>query len=607
MSQRIRELEDALALLQSQISKETHPLLREELLYVKDLPEKRPSAEPDAPEDPLAGDPVDAFGTLTIDDSGESIYFGATAGSEAIAKPEIPTVTAHTMPVLLNSLAAMFPVGSQCPVGHETFGKAMDMLLSYLPSRSLALSLCETFVAQASWLLQPVKQDELIQDILTPIYIAKEERENAQSAFALHLSPHKLSTIFSVFALAILGDLTLPAFNEEGDRYHHCARAALALRSVFDSPKLDRKIRDSPLPPMMMNENNINGIMRDGYVSIARAIVLLFLHKNYFARALIDYPADPLRSPYATSFSVAARCSSAVIQSSSGHIRRFPELCMRSFTLWSTLFSAAMVSGLIVTRAPSSSMAPAAFSDLVLAVELFESLAKLSERVRTGMDILHKLQEKASSLLKQHHGSGPTSHISQRQNLDADDLAIYSGQIVGDIIPQRTSLARDQSVTGTSMSPGPSVTPATLTTSEGQSSAILSPFSAHNDPGPMPEICPSILPSGVVTPRLPPFDSPFQIGTSEVSTCTSSEMQAPGFSSLHSHMDYSSEENHHPAQVPSNEFTFDLSMDSFQQLYTETLGSSSGANDGNEPGTSLSNDMGVDMDWALFMKESGLI
>lgn len=82
MSQRIRDLEDALVLLQSQISTEPHPLLRDELLHVKDLPEKRPSAEPDASEDPLAGEPVDAFGTLTIDNSGESLYFGATAGSE---------------------------------------------------------------------------------------------------------------------------------------------------------------------------------------------------------------------------------------------------------------------------------------------------------------------------------------------------------------------------------------------------------------------------------------------------------------------------------------------------------------------------------------------
>ena len=81
MSQRIRDLEDALALLQASISAEKHILLRNELLLIKNGPERQRSAEPDTHEDPLAA-PVDAFGTLTIGDSGESRYFGASAGSE---------------------------------------------------------------------------------------------------------------------------------------------------------------------------------------------------------------------------------------------------------------------------------------------------------------------------------------------------------------------------------------------------------------------------------------------------------------------------------------------------------------------------------------------
>lgn len=80
MSQRIRQLEDALGLLQSSLSSEKHPLLREELLSIKYGPEQR-SAVSRPPEDPLA-EPVEVFGTMTIGDRGESRYFGATAGSE---------------------------------------------------------------------------------------------------------------------------------------------------------------------------------------------------------------------------------------------------------------------------------------------------------------------------------------------------------------------------------------------------------------------------------------------------------------------------------------------------------------------------------------------
>lgn len=81
MAQRIRELEDALAIVQSRLSSEKHPLLREDLLLIKQIPETQPHVESEASDDPLA-ESVHAFGTLTIDDGGESKYFGPSAGSE---------------------------------------------------------------------------------------------------------------------------------------------------------------------------------------------------------------------------------------------------------------------------------------------------------------------------------------------------------------------------------------------------------------------------------------------------------------------------------------------------------------------------------------------
>ena len=143
------------------------------------------------------------------------------------------------MPELLNTLSATFPMGSQCPPGPEASENALFMLLSFLPPRNRASSLCETFLEKAAWLFQPVKRDELMQDILASIYAAKEERENPLCVSTTEVSPHKLSTLYSIFALGALVDLTLPAFNEECERYHHCARAALVLRSIFDSPMVE--------------------------------------------------------------------------------------------------------------------------------------------------------------------------------------------------------------------------------------------------------------------------------------------------------------------------------------------------------------------------------
>lgn len=143
------------------------------------------------------------------------------------------------MPELLNSLAAMFAVGSGCPTGPETYEKAMGMLLTSLPDRPRAWSLCETFLEQACWLFRPLKRDELIEEIFTPVYIAKEEHENPQPNHKAKVSPHKISSIYSIFAMGGMVDLTLPAFNQEGEHYHQCARAALALQSIFDSPVIE--------------------------------------------------------------------------------------------------------------------------------------------------------------------------------------------------------------------------------------------------------------------------------------------------------------------------------------------------------------------------------
>ena len=78
MGHRIRSLEDALAIFQSGVSNDAHPLLTEELLAVKyglETPPREATGEHQAV-------PVDGLGTLTITDRGDSHYFGRTAGSE---------------------------------------------------------------------------------------------------------------------------------------------------------------------------------------------------------------------------------------------------------------------------------------------------------------------------------------------------------------------------------------------------------------------------------------------------------------------------------------------------------------------------------------------
>lgn len=96
MSERIRQLEDALSILHSaspqssSANGEVHPLLREELLSVK---AHKPDEPPPVSElEMMAGREdgenqggsgiIDAFGSLSISEGGASRFFGAAGGVE---------------------------------------------------------------------------------------------------------------------------------------------------------------------------------------------------------------------------------------------------------------------------------------------------------------------------------------------------------------------------------------------------------------------------------------------------------------------------------------------------------------------------------------------
>jgi hypothetical protein len=78
MAQRIRQLEDALAVFQAEVSSETHPLLSDGLLSIKYGPEVHKEASNHGAVD----ETLEALGTLAINEDGEAKYYGHIAGSE---------------------------------------------------------------------------------------------------------------------------------------------------------------------------------------------------------------------------------------------------------------------------------------------------------------------------------------------------------------------------------------------------------------------------------------------------------------------------------------------------------------------------------------------
>ena len=121
----------------------------------------------------------------------------------------------------------------------ERYEQILGILFACLPPRPRAWTLCETYMEHASWIFRPIKRDELIDDILTPIYNTKAERDDPNIQNTTAVSPHKLAALFMIFAQGALVDLTLPPYNAEAEKYHHYGRAALSLRSVFESPVIE--------------------------------------------------------------------------------------------------------------------------------------------------------------------------------------------------------------------------------------------------------------------------------------------------------------------------------------------------------------------------------
>ncbi|KAF7975573.1 hypothetical protein HWV62_9275 [Athelia sp. TMB] len=592
MGQRIRQLEDALAKFQSGVSEVTHPLLRDELLSIKFGPESRQPEESqsleESTDDPLA-DAIDAFGTLSIGESGESSYFGRSGGSEGeldvnIGSSESIIAPGRAMPEFINVLAAMFPMDLGSATDPQNFAKGHDMLLSHLPSTPRAWSLLEAYMENASWVFQPLRREHLIADILTPIYNAKKERESTVPGKEwTMISPHKFAVLFLIFALGANMDFTLPLNNAEEAEYHHYACAAIALRSVFDTPtmetvqalllmahyrhsagerytrdsswalvglacklaqamglhrdperwnmddktancrrrlfwelyfmdlivvsldngqmnsspdisqgltlgrppcidlayvdcafpsdrseadnqfwswkynfaknvfdsvikltlaakppsyksilELDRKVRESVLPetlnitrPENDDQSGAHHYMQGGQLAKYRTITMLFLHKSFFAQALLEHPENPLLSRYAPSFLATTSCASAIVKNATVHYSKFPQLCLRIFEV---------ILGSIATRAPSCPEAHSAFLEMGIAVDLFTKAVENSLPARKAMEILVQMKEKASAIYNQFRSGARSSDVATNPQMlyeqggVVDELAIFGGQ-----------------------------------------------------------------------------------------------------------------------------------------------------------------------------------
>lgn len=67
-------------------------------------------------------------------------------------------------------------------------------------------------------------------------------------------------------------------------------------------------------------------------------VALLHLHRSFFAKAVIDHPEHPLKSPYAPSFLAAYRSALSIVKSVMGLTKVCPIGLRRNWMFWKHIF-----------------------------------------------------------------------------------------------------------------------------------------------------------------------------------------------------------------------------------------------------------------------------
>nr|GAT43300.1 predicted protein [Mycena chlorophos] len=296
MSDRIRHLEDALAVLQSTVSTDQHPLLTRELLKIKSSIELHAAIDdvdgdtsaivPEGDEQDNPEEYIDAFGTLAIREDGAATFYGRSAGSESLLAGEAPQsspLSSPSIPSGLSSIASMLgpsvlrrqdneppsisSFASSFPFGDSgaASGIDLDYLVSQLPAFPETFRLCELYLSQAPWFFGAVARSQ-ISDELLPLWFPDDAPRPASAPTVAGgggrgLSPppvgtaHDLALLFMVLAFGAAGDTTMPfpaaspdpSFSADDLRpdsrggydarhYYSLTKAALTLEPVLEGP-----------------------------------------------------------------------------------------------------------------------------------------------------------------------------------------------------------------------------------------------------------------------------------------------------------------------------------------------------------------------------------
>ncbi|KAI8996651.1 fungal-specific transcription factor domain-containing protein [Trametes punicea] len=222
---------------------------------------------------------------------------------------------------------------------------------------------------------------------------------------------------------------------------------------------LDRRIRDTPLPKYAQGPpprgaglaQTMSHYMPTNYLHLT----MLYVHRCFFAQAIMDNPNDPMRSPYAPSFLAGYRSACALLSSLREQFALFPSQIARFWVLWTHAFSACVMMGSVVTRGGTSKTAQAALSELRVACDLFERAAKHGGRAGKFLPVVRKLHEKAQAAYFKGFQPLRRDIFTPRadENEQFDELSIFSGRTARTVVTKSNRPSRISPSTSSAATP----------------------------------------------------------------------------------------------------------------------------------------------------------
>ncbi|KZP23765.1 hypothetical protein FIBSPDRAFT_736809, partial [Athelia psychrophila] len=221
-----------------------------------------------------------------------------------------------------------------------------------------------------------------------------------------------------------------------------------------------------------------------------RENTILSIHRSYFAQAVREAPLDPFQHKLAPSVRAAYKSATHLVSATRGLHQAHPQVTHEQWWIWTSLFSACVILGALVIKAPRCALARDALSRLEEAFHLFENgldrfrappmldtLQRLLKRSHstiagvdeshafqkpqstrdtdsTGMDELAILVDGRKSLIKtklpaksppnSHHSSiSPSSSQSMSPLPDGSTVAGYGPAINFNVAPNISSTSRN--------------------------------------------------------------------------------------------------------------------------------------------------------------------